>query len=40
MPVLGGYLDQANSFIVNARYFSAVLRRYEDIKAQRKAHGR
>ena len=39
MPVLGGYLDQANSFIVNARRFGAVLSRYEDIKAQRRANG-
>jgi hypothetical protein len=39
MPILGGYLDQANSFIVNVRYFDAVLRKYDDIKAERKANG-
>jgi len=39
MPILGGYLDQANSFIVNVRRFGVVLSKYEEIKAQRRANG-
>ena len=39
MPILGGYLDQANSFIVNVRYFNAVINKYEDIMAQRRKNG-
>jgi len=36
MPVSGGYLEQSNSFIVNANFFDRVINKQEKIKQDRR----